>query len=92
MWDIEFDPAKRCKTLHERGLDFADALEVLRGPVLTWPDQRRDYGEDRFISFGLLRSEAVVLVWTTRANAYRIISMRKANEREIARYIDALGG
>ena len=42
--------------------------------------------EDRFITIGFLDAVMVVLVWTPRADAYRIISMRKANERERALY------
>ena len=80
--DVEFDAAKRAATLDARGLDMARADEVFRGATLTIPDDRRDYGESRFITIGFLDSTMVVLVWTPRPKAYRIISMRKANERE----------
>ena len=79
---IVFDEAKRAATLAARGLDMARAGEVLAGMTLTVEDDRRDYGEDRFITVGLLDGAMVVLVWTSRGDAYRIISMRKANERE----------
>lgn len=88
---IEFDAAKRNKTLEARGLDFALANEVFTGPVLTMADTRSDYGEPRFITFGQLRERFVVLVWTPRGAARRIISMRYANEREIARHAQGLG-
>ncbi|MCY3879896.1 MAG: BrnT family toxin [Rhodobacteraceae bacterium] len=58
------------------------AAEVLAGVTLTVGDDRRDYGEARFITIGFLDGEMVVLVWTPRDDVYRIISMRKANERE----------
>ena len=58
------------------------AGEVFDGPTLTVEDDRRDYGEARFITIGFLDDAMVVLVWTPRNNGYRIISMRKANERE----------
>lgn len=83
---IVYDPAKRDKTLGERGLDFEDAPEVFSGPTVTAPDLRRDYGEERFITFGVLHGREVVLVWTVRGDSRRIISMRYANEREIARF------
>lgn len=83
---IEFDPDKRARTLAERGLDFLDAAEVFQGSLLQAEDERIDYGEPRFISFGPLRGRLVVLVWTPRGEVRRIISMRYANEREIARY------
>ena len=79
---IEFDPAKRASTLSARGLDMLRANEVLTGSTLTVRDERRNYGEDRFITIGFLDGEMVVVVWTRRRRAYRIISMRKANERE----------
>lgn len=83
---IEFDEAKRAITLQERGLDFADAGEVFAAATVTFPDLRRDYGEERFNTVGLLHERMVVVAWTPRGTARRIISMRKANEREQARY------
>ncbi|UEM03100.1 BrnT family toxin [Skermanella rosea] len=79
---IEFDPDKRAVTLTERGLDMADAGEVFDSPTLTVADDRKDYGEPRFISIGRLGGRMVVIVWTPRGPARRVISMRKANERE----------
>lgn len=80
--DIEYDDAKRAMTLRERGLDFADAFYVFAGPTRELQDRRADYGERRFISMGMLGRRMVVLVWTPRGEARRIISMRYANERE----------
>ncbi len=88
---IEFDTGKRNKTLAERGLDFSRADEVFAGPVLSWADERLDYGETRWITFGRLDMRFVVLVWTPRGEARRIISMRYANEREIAKHAQSLG-
>ena len=51
---ITFDQAKRDKTLLERGLDFADAEIVFAGVTLESEDKRHDYGESRFICYGLL--------------------------------------
>lgn len=79
---IEFDEAKRLATLESRGLDMARAGEVLEGPNLTYEDDRRDYGEARFITVGFLDGRMVTLAWTLRNGIYRIISMRKVNERE----------
>ena len=85
---IEFDPDKRDKTLTERGLDFARAGEVFAGVNVTAEDARFDYGEPRFITAGVLDSRmvVVVVVWTPRGEARRIISMRKANERENTKF------
>ena len=65
---------------------MARADEVFAGATLTVEDDRQDYGEVRFITIGFLDSRMVILVWTPRDDAYRIISMRKANEREQAIY------
>ncbi len=65
---------------------MARAGEVLTGARLTVEDDRQDYGEARFITIGFLDARMVVLVWTLRHGAYRIISMRKANEREQSLY------
>lgn len=80
---ITFDRTKRDKTLKERGLDFHRCREVFVTPHLTRADDRREYGEPRFITAGWLDDRMVVIVWTPRGLARRVISMRKANEREI---------
>jgi len=83
---ITCDPVKRAATLAERGLDFEDAVEVFSGDTLDFRDDRRDYGELRMVTVGHLRGRMVIVVWTPRANARHVISMRKANAREKARF------
>ncbi|MCY4600073.1 MAG: BrnT family toxin [Acidobacteria bacterium] len=83
---IAFDAAKREATLAGRGLDMARAGEVPSGATLSVEDDRQDYGEERFITIGFLDEAMFVLVWTPRDGTHRIISMRKANERERALY------
>lgn len=81
---IEYDEKKRTETLKERGLDFQDALIVFSsGRTIVWTDNRQDYGEERIITMGELAGRHVVIIHTVRDHALRIISMRKANEREI---------
>lgn len=88
---ITFDPPKRDATLEERGLDFADAGEVFAGLTLDHEDDRFEYGEQRIITVGYLRGRMVIIVWTPRGDARHIISMRKANDREKARFGQRLG-
>lgn len=88
---ITFDPGKRERTLAERGLDFQDAAEVFSGVTINGEDQRHDYGERRIITVGYLSGRMMIVVWTERGDARHIISMRKANEREQARYGQRLG-
>ncbi|MFN0114659.1 MAG: BrnT family toxin [Paracoccaceae bacterium] len=58
---------------------------------MTRADLRRDYGEERFITVGFLDNRLVVVAWTQRKDAWRVISMRKANGREQGHYIAVLG-
>ena len=82
---LTFDPAKREKTLSDRGLDFADAATVFAGITIEIEDTRKDYGEARVICYGLLEGRMVVVGYTPRGADRHIFSMRKANEREKAR-------
>ncbi len=88
---ITFDPIKRNATLENRGLDFADAGDVFTEIVFEQEDDGFDYGESRYITVGFLRDRMVVIVWTPRGDARHIISMRKADDREQARYEKRLG-
>lgn len=87
---ITYDSNKRQITLTERGLDFEDAPKLFAGLHYTNPDDRRDYGEDREISVGLLNGNVVVVVWTERDDSRRIISMRKADKDEREEYYEYL--
>lgn len=89
--EISFDPAKRERTLRERGLDFLDAPEVFSDTTVDQDDDRFDYGERRQVSVGYLRGRMVVIVWTQRGVVRHIISMRKANKREQEEYKGRLG-
>jgi hypothetical protein len=92
MYKITYDPAKRAKTLKERYLDFEEAAVVFAGTVFTQLDDRRDYGEFRYQTYGFLRKRMVMVVWTPRYQARHIISMRKCNEREKKEFKKRLGG
>lgn len=73
---------KRELTLRERGLDLLRAKEIFAGKHFTRADDRRYYGEPRFITAGWLDGRLVVFAWTPRGTARRIISMRHCHERE----------
>lgn len=83
---ITFDPAKRKATLDDRGLDFTDDAIVFGGPTISVQDMLQDYGEERYQTVGFLAGRMVMLVWTPRGEARHVISMRKCNEREKAKY------
>lgn len=88
---IAYDPEKRARTLKERGLDFEEATEVFAGPVFEFEDLRRDYGERRMVCYGLLRGRLVAVGYVERAGERRVFTMRKANDREEARFGGRLG-
>jgi uncharacterized DUF497 family protein len=84
---FEWDAEKSETNLRKHGLDFADAWEIFSGAVLVALDDREDYGEDRWIGIGLLRSRTVVVLYTERGeDSLRIISLRKALTYERIQY------
>jgi uncharacterized DUF497 family protein len=86
-----WDEVKRQATLRERGLDFADAEKLFAGRrYYSRPDNRRDYGEQRFITVGYFSGRFVVVVWAQRDGGRRIISMRYGHEREERRFQEYL--
>ena len=88
---LTYDPAKREKTLLERGLDFEDALIVFEGSTVEIEDTRKDYGERRIICYGRLEDRWVVVGYTPRGADRHVFSMRKANDREQARLASYFG-
>jgi uncharacterized DUF497 family protein len=84
--DFEWDPAKEEKNIKEREIDFATASQIWDGSIVEKVDERRDYGETRIIATGEFDGSVLVVVYTWRGEARRIISARKANSREKRRY------
>lgn len=84
--DIEWNEAKSALNCTKHGLALHDARKVLDDFHLERIDNRKDYGEMRFIVLGVLEGREVVLVYTPRGNKKRIISLRKANVQEQKAY------
>jgi uncharacterized DUF497 family protein len=80
--DLEWDEEKRQRTLRERGLDFADVVYFDRDSIVIDRDSRQEYGEPRYNWTGTLDGVLCRVCWTPRHGRMRIISMRKANDRE----------
>ena len=87
----EWDEATNRSNFAKHGVDFTDAESVFAGPGITFVDNRFDYGEERYVSLGLLAGRVVVIAHSLRGDATRIISMRKANRREQKIYQKRLG-
>jgi len=79
---ITWDEPKRRTNLKKHGLDFVDAERVFDGVTYTYEDDRLAYGEQRFVTMGLLDEVVVSIAHTEEADHLHIISMRKATKRE----------
>lgn len=83
--DIEFDPAKNERNIRERGLSFEDFQGFDNAPVVV-VDDRREYGETRFRAFGRIDGKGYMIVYTETDTGIRLISFRRAREKEMKRY------
>jgi len=85
--DFERDEHKDRANRRKHGVSFVEAREIFEGPVLTWLDDRQDYGEERYLSIGALSQSAVIVVTHTHRNGKtRLISARRANRKERTLY------
>ncbi len=73
---------KRQDNLKKHRVDFADAESVFSGPTFTFEDDRADYGEQRWVTLGLLGEKVMVIVHTETEDEIRVISMREADKNE----------
>jgi uncharacterized DUF497 family protein len=77
------DAKKRAANLKKHGYDFKDAAKVIEGSAtVTFEDRRFEYGEQRFITLGMLRAKVVVIATAETDEEVRLISMRKAERHE----------
>ena len=74
--------SKRRRNLKDHALDFVDACRVFEGPTYTFEDDRFTYGEQRFVTLGLLQGVFVSIVHTETEDEIHVISFRKATKRE----------
>ena len=79
---------KRAINLKEHGLDFIDAPRVFEGLTFSYEDDRFAYGEQRYITLGLLAGVPVSIAHTESDDEIRIISFRKATGREARRFFN----
>ena len=84
--EITFDAAKDVANLAKHGVWLALAAELEWDWLVAVPDVRRDYGEERWIGFASIGERVYCVVFTDRGEERRIISLRKANGREVRRY------
>lgn len=88
---FEWDEAKNAADIQKHGVGFATACRIFDSPVLTWTDERNDYGEVRELSIGAVDGVLfLAVIHTARGDRHRIISARRANRAERKRYEDAI--
>jgi hypothetical protein len=80
--NFKWDDTKRKANIKKHGIDFIDAPMIFAGYTLTIEDDRYDYGEERFVTFGILDGRVVAVVHTETEDLIRIISIRKATKYE----------
>jgi len=86
-----WDEAKRWSNLAKHRLDLLQARQLFDGrPVVTYPSPRG--GEDRFVSVGVVDDRMVAVVWLTREDGTRLISLRRARDGEERTYRELHGG
>ena len=83
---FEWDEVKRQANLKKHGVDFIVAARIMSRGTEWKHDGRRDYGENRYLVYGVDGGRLHVVVFSTRGEVVRIISVRKANKRERREY------
>jgi hypothetical protein len=90
--NVTFDPAKDVANVAKHGVSLTEAAGFEWGSAVVWPDTRRDYGEARMVALGYIGLRIMALVFVDRPpekpTERRIISLRKANSREVKRYAE----
>jgi uncharacterized DUF497 family protein len=86
MQEFSWDKDKRLANIQKHAIDFEVATIIFSGDIVTVEDDRFDYGEQRFITLGLLKGHVIAVVHTEKGEFIRIISARKATKYERITY------
>ncbi len=84
--EISFDPAKSERNATDRGLPFTLVEQLDWSGAIIEEDVRNNYGERRYFALGLIGDRLHAVVFTPRADKVHVISLRKANQREVKDY------
>jgi uncharacterized protein len=85
---LSFDPAKDAQNQAKHGCSLALAAALEWDGAVVWPDQRKDYGEPRCCALAYIGHRLYHLVFVDQPATRRVISLRKANSREVTRYAE----
>jgi len=86
---FDFDPGKDATNLSKHGFSLAAAAELSWGAALVWLDDRADYGEVRMVALAPIGDILFFVAFVDREPVRRIISLRRANRREVNHYVKA---
>ncbi|NYT25899.1 BrnT family toxin [Alcaligenaceae bacterium] len=84
--EITYDPAKDKSNQRKHGVSLSQATEIDWSQVMAKVDTRQDYGEVREIGYAVMADRLYCVVFTRRAGKMHVISLRKANSREVRNY------
>ena len=87
---FDFDPGKDAANLSKHGLSLAAAAELSWDAALVWIDNRTDYGEVKMVALAPIGDILFVVAFVDREKARRIISLRRANRREVSHYVKTI--
>ena len=85
---ITYDAAKYQTNIEKHGVSFDLVASFDMSTALIWQDMRKDYQESRYCALGLIDARVYLLVFTMREDTVRVISFRKANKREVKKYVE----
>lgn len=88
--DFTYDPQKHLHVLEKHGIDILYAALIFDGPCLTWTDNRKDYGEIRELSLGMVDDDCFIVVHTQRDGTTRLITAWKGGQNDREKYQDYL--
>jgi uncharacterized protein len=88
--EVEFDPAKDATNQEKHGVSLAMAIELDWEAALVWVDGRIAYGEARMIALAPKTGILYCVAFVDRGERRRIISLRRANRREVKHYVQSL--
>jgi uncharacterized DUF497 family protein len=83
---ITFDPDKDASNQTKHGVSLADSALLDWDAALVWADERKAYGETRLVALAPIDDRLFCCVYVERDGQRRIISLRKANKREVMDY------
>jgi uncharacterized DUF497 family protein len=84
--EISYDPVKSDRNLTDRGLPFTLLEQMEWSGAVIKEDVRKNYGERRYLALGMIGDRLHAVVFTPRADKVHVMSLRKANQREMKNY------